>query len=121
MGLFDVTSDSLEVVMRGAELHQSAISNNIANVNTPGFKRSDVTFEQALSQAIGSSGATADSVASVQPSVVADTASSMRADGNNVDIDREMEMLGEANLTYSALTQVMSTRIGILRNVINGR
>jgi hypothetical protein len=30
-------------------------------------------------------------------------------------------MLSEANLTYSALTQVMSTRIGILRNVVNGR
>ena len=46
---------------------------------------------------------------------------STRADGNNVDIDREMEMLGEANLNYSALTQVMSTRLGILRNVISGR
>jgi flagellar basal-body rod protein FlgB len=46
---------------------------------------------------------------------------SSRADGNNVDIDREMEMLGEANLNYSALTQVMSTRIGILKNVITGR
>jgi hypothetical protein len=32
-----------------------------------------------------------------------------------------MELLGEANLNYSALTQVMSSRIGILRNVINGR
>jgi hypothetical protein len=32
-----------------------------------------------------------------------------------------MEMLGETNLNYSALTQVMSSRIGILRSVINGR
>ena len=48
-------------------------------------------------------------------------ATSTRADGNNVDIDREMELLGEANLNYSALTQVMTSRIGILRNVINGR
>jgi flagellar basal-body rod protein FlgB len=46
---------------------------------------------------------------------------STRADGNNVDIDHEMELLGEANLNYSAMTQVMSTRLGILRSVISGR
>src|SRR5262245_45391161 len=95
MGLFDVTSASLEVALRGAEQRQSAISNNIANVNTPGFKRSDVTFEQALASAIAETGANEASVRQVAPTTVADSASSMRADGNNVDIDRESAALAQ--------------------------
>jgi flagellar basal-body rod protein FlgB len=61
---------------------------------------------------------TALNAAASRNSIVDST--STRGDGNNVDIDREMEMLSEANLTYSALTQAMSTRLGILRSVING-
>jgi flagellar basal-body rod protein FlgB len=86
---------------------------------------SEVNFEDKLKSAI-SRGAANRPVD--QTALNADTsratvneATSTRGDGNNVDIDREMQMLGEANLTYSALTQVMSTRVGILRNVISGR
>ncbi len=42
MGLFDVTSSALEVAIRGTEQRQTVLANNLANVNTPGFKRSDV-------------------------------------------------------------------------------
>jgi flagellar basal-body rod protein FlgB len=93
-------------------------------VDTPGFKASEVRFEDVLNTAIrrarpGSpvNQRALDGAAS-QISLVDTTTS--RADGNNVDIDREMEMMSEANLNYSALTQVMSTRLGILRNVISG-
>jgi len=48
-------------------------------------------------------------------------ATSTHADGNNVDIDPEMQHLSQPNLTYSALTQVLSSRLGILRSVVNGR
>ena len=104
---------------------QRTIANNIANVDTPNFKASEVRFEDALKTAIsrGQAGAQTDQSllnASVSRRSLLD-ATAMRADGNNVDIDREMEVLGETNLNYSALTQVMSTRIGILRNVITGR
>ena len=122
---FSGTDTYLRAAMSGLAARQRAIANNVANVDTPGFKASEVRFEDALKTAVSRSrpGANVDQAglnASASRSTLVD-ATSTRADGNNVDIDREMEMLGEANLNYSALTQVMSTRIGILRNVISGR
>jgi flagellar basal-body rod protein FlgB len=122
---FSGTDSYLRAAMSGLAARQRAIANNVANIDTPGFKATEVRFEDALKNAIsrGKSGGATDQAsldASVRRSNIVD-ATSTRGDGNNVDIDREMEMLSEANLNYSALTQVMQTRIGILRNVIAGR
>ncbi len=122
---FSGADSYLQAAMSGLAARQRTIANNIANADTPNFKASEVRFEDALKTAIsrGQASSAADQSSlnrSISRSSLLD-ATSTRADGNNVDIDREMELLGEANLNYSALTQVMSSRIGILRNVINGR
>jgi flagellar basal-body rod protein FlgB len=122
---FSGTDSYLRAAMSGLAARQRTIANNVANVDTPGFKASEVRFEDALKTAISrsKSRATVDQTslnAAVSRGTLVD-ATTTRGDGNNVDIDREMELLGEANLTYSALTQTMATRLGILRNVINGR
>ena len=121
---FSGTDSYLRAAMSGLAARQRAIANNVANVDTPGFKASEVRFEDALKTAISrGTGATPNQTslnAVTSRSTLVD-GTSTRADGNNVDIDQEMELLGEANLNYSAMTQVMSTRIGILRNVISGR
>ena len=121
---FSGTDSYLRAAMSGLAARQRAIANNVANVDTPGFKASEVRFEDALKTAISrGTGATPNQTslnAVTSRSTLVD-GTSTRADGNNVDIDQEMELLGEANLNYSAMTQVMSTRLGILRNVISGR
>jgi flagellar basal-body rod protein FlgB len=121
---FSGTDSFLRAAMSGLAARQRTIANNVANVDTPGFKASEVRFEDALKAAISrGAGATVNQTslnAAASRGTLVD-ATTTRADGNNVDIDREMELLGEANLNYSAITQVMSTRLGILRNVINGR
>jgi flagellar basal-body rod protein FlgB len=121
---FSGTDSYLRAAMSGLAARQRAIANNVANVDTPGFKASEVRFEDALKAAISrGAGATVTQSslnAAASRSTLVD-ATTTRADGNNVDIDREMELLGEANLNYSAMTQVMSTRLAILRNVISGR
>ena len=122
---FSGADSYLRAAMSGLAARQRAIANNVANVDTPGFKATEVRFEDALKNAI-SRGQSSKAVnqselnSMISRGTLVD-ATATRADGNNVDIDREMEMLSEANLNYSALTQVMSTRIDILRNVINGR
>jgi flagellar basal-body rod protein FlgB len=115
----------LRAAMSGLAARQRTIANNVANVDTPGFKASEVRFEDVLKTAMsrGKSAGPVDQTgldAAVSRTTLTD-ATTGRVDGNNVDIDLQMELLGEANLNYSALTQVMSTRIGILRNVISGR
>ena len=52
MSLFDVTSSALEIAIKGTEARQSVLANNLANVNTPNFKRSDVSFQGALASAL---------------------------------------------------------------------
>jgi flagellar basal-body rod protein FlgB len=115
----------LRAAMSGLAARQRSIANNVANVDTPNYKASEVRFEDALKSAIGSGRpGTAPDQSSLNAAASRSTlvdATSMRADGNNVDIDREMAILGETNLTYSAITQIMSSRLGILRNVITGR
>ena len=122
--IFSGTDSYLRAAMSGLAARQRTIANNVANVDTPGFKASEVRFEDALKSAIGrGTGAKLDQAslnAAASRSTLVD-ATTTRADGNNVDIDRQMELLGEANLDYSAITQLMATRLGILRNVINGR
>jgi flagellar basal-body rod protein FlgB len=122
---FSGTDSYLRAAMSGLAARQRAIANNVANVDTPNFKASEVRFEDALKSAVSSGrpGSPPDQSAlnaAAARSTLVD-ATSLRADGNNVDIDREMAILGETNLTYSAITQVMATRLGILRNVISGR
>ena len=121
---FSSTDGYIRAALSGLAARQRTIANNVANADTPNFKASEVNFEQTLQNAIQKArpgqpiDQTALDGAVTRTSLV--NATSTRGDGNNVDIDREMEMLGEANLTYSALTQTMATRLGILRNVING-
>jgi len=115
----------LRAAMSGLAARQRAIANNVANVDTPNFKASEVRFEDALKSAMssGTPGSTPDqsnlNAAAARSTLIDATA--LRGDGNNVDIDREMAMLSETNLTFSAMAQIMTTRIGILRNVITGR
>jgi flagellar basal-body rod protein FlgB len=122
--IFSGTDSYLRAAMSGLAARQRTIANNVANVDTPGFKASEVRFEDALKSAISrGTGATVNQAslnATASRGTLVDATTS-RADGNNVDIDREMELLGEANLNYSAMTQLMATRLGIVRNVINGR
>jgi flagellar basal-body rod protein FlgB len=115
----------VRAAMSGLAARQRTIANNVANVDTPNFKASEVRFEDTLKSAMNraqrglpTTSQSALNAAASQSSLI--HATSTRGDGNNVDIDREMEMLSEANLTYSALTQAMSGRLSILRNVISG-
>ncbi len=119
MELFDVTQKALEVALHGTEKRQSVIANNLANINTPGFKRSDVEFGDALAQALQFSG-TAEAVGAVTPIVKTDNVSSMRVDGNNVDIDREASYLAQNQLQFSALMSVTTKNLQTMSNIITG-
>jgi flagellar basal-body rod protein FlgB len=84
----------LRAAMSGLAARQRTIANNVANIDTPNFKASEVRFEETLAKAIGTSvrGATPDQTTlngSTSRATLVDSTSA-KADGNNVDIDREM-------------------------------
>jgi flagellar basal-body rod protein FlgB len=114
MNLFDTTDLSLQAAIRGSSLRQTALAQNVANANTPGYQRKDVDFESSLRAAMAD-GTNPDSV---QFDVTTDPSSPMQPDGNSVDIDVESSKLAENGLTYESLVSVAKGRIEILQSAI---
>ncbi len=112
MGLrTDETSRTLMRALDAAALRHKTIATNIANVETPNYRRREVRFEEALQKALDGGGALPE------PQVVEDPAPG-RADGNNVNIDQEMAELSENALRYEALVQGLAARTDQLQTVI---
>ena len=127
--LSDVTSQALVVSLQGTAARQAAIADNIANVDTPGFTRSDVEFEAALANALRGAararhfgapafGAPSADLPAVSVRRVKDSAAPARADGNNVDVEREMTELARNALASRAGSEMLGARIRMLRAVI---
>ena len=115
-----------EGALDGLSARQAAIADNIANVDTPGYKRKTVPFESALASAVEKSispvtGAPAGPIAGFKPRVVTETNTSVRADGNGVDIEQEMVQLADNTLHYQALSQFVQQFFQQLRSAIMGQ
>lgn len=122
----------LETGLDGSSMRQKVLSNNIANVDTPNFKRSDVDFQQILGEAMGEPGVQLPLKvtspqhlqgvsSSAQSGVIRDGNNTFRNDGNNVDIDREMSNVAENGIYYNSVTQALTSQLGHLRMVIEGK
>ncbi len=107
----------LTQVMDAAALRHRVIAQNIANVNTPGYRRLAVEFENDLAKALA---APDGGAAQVKPRVVVEDGPE-RVDGNTVDIDREMGALSKNSLLYQAAAQIVTSRVASLRAAISGR
>ena len=121
--------DYINVLVRAADAawqRNEAISTNIANVDTPGYKRQDVAFESVLQQALGNNRYESmdDKVANVDLSrlrgrAYVDYANySYRLDGNNVDIENENVMLAENQLKYQGLISSINQEFTNLKTVM---
>ncbi len=99
--------------MRGAWQRQTALTNNVANAETPGYQRQDVNFESALQSAV--SGGQPVSEVQFQTETQPATAG---PNGASVSIDQESARLAENGLDYQALTQVLGARDGMIRSAI---
>ena len=103
-------------------LRHQAIASNLANVETPNYKRLDVSpsFESQLREAVA--GQNPAEIANLQPSLTVDTgAISGRSDGNTVQLENEMLKLNQ-NVVENALeTQLVSGSLARLRLAITGR
>lgn len=116
----------LDKAADAAWLRNEAISNNIANVDTPSYKRQDVAFEVELEKALGKNRYISmdEKVASVKTSRLegrpyTDYANySYRLDGNNVDIENENVMLAENQLKYQGLLTSITQEFTNLQTVM---
>ena len=114
-----------------AAVTQRVIANNIANVNTPGFKKSYVSFQDELKRALNTSAPSLNTtnprhlggkvdIAQVKPRVVQENGTTMLYGQNNVDIDEEMVNLAANSITYDFGVNAISGKMGLLSYVIKG-
>lgn len=107
----DVLNKSLQ---KTTQRHQM-LTANIANVNTPGYKRRDMDFNLSLAEAEGKRFDPRDTLGN-NGGQTRDP--SLRSDMNNVDIEKEVMALAETELRYQALTDMTASYFAGLKNVI---
>lgn len=105
-------------------LKNRVINNNIANVDTVGFKSSRVEFESEFKAAFDRESFRMHSdfnndITDIDVKVVENKDTSMRMDGNNVDIDYENAELAKNTIYYNTLIQQISSEFRRLSIVIN--
>jgi len=105
------------------------IANNIANVDTPDYKRKDLNFESLLSEALTETSLHTKNMdkkvanlnlASLKPNIYTEYSTlSYRYDGNNVDIDTEQAYLADNQIKYYTLLDSMTHEFNRLKSVLN--
>jgi flagellar basal-body rod protein FlgB len=95
-------------------LRQKVISNNIANIDTPGYKSKRVEFENILNNqltSLNNDQGMNDQLQSIEPQIIEDNKYIMREDGNNVDIDAQNIELVRTQIQYEYMTRMISNAI----------
>lgn len=132
---FGKTVDIMQRTMDVSLTRREVIANNIANVETPNFKRTDVNFEASLARALASEkapetlGAKMSSVnhipfnrsvdyKSVQPRFVLDYLTQSKNNGNNVDIEQETMAATQNQMMYELMTTSISNQFSRINMVL---
>lgn len=121
--------DYINVLDKAADaswLRESTLTNNIANVDTPNYKRQDVDFESVLKKELKNSKYTAldtkvknVNLNDLDATTYTDGSNySYRLDGNNVDIDTEESELASEQIRYSGLTDSITQEISRMKTVL---
>ncbi len=124
--------DLYKQTLNASWLRQQVIANNIANVNTPGYKRQTIEFENTLKEYLElSEGISVETtnekhignftVNDLSPRIETIGHTSMREDNNNVNIDVEMAEQAKNSLKYNAVTEQLNSQYRRLRMAITGR
>lgn len=121
----------LEETLDASWARNDAIAQNIANVDTPTYKRKDIAFEDILNKALDGTNLDGNltdkrhiainnsDIDEIQPTLVEDNSkTSMRIDGNNVDIDSEMTNMAKNTIKYNTLVQLINNNYSKIKNVI---
>ena len=137
MRLFDKTMTVMEKSLDAYADRSKLIANNVANVNTPYYKRQDIQFEEILSEALNEDSSSkiegkmtnsghiainaAPALDDFSHVVITEENTYMRNDGNNVDIEHEMAENAENNIRYQTAINRVSGSFALLKSVIRGK
>lgn len=110
----DLASSAVYQAMQGLWAEQQDVANNVANVNTPGYKAKEVSFESSLAQAVAGGDPSQMQVTTTTSSAPSDQV------GNNVDLSAEMVNEQKAGMQFQTMVQAMNAKFQLLSTAING-
>jgi flagellar basal-body rod protein FlgB len=114
--IFDIGSNQvIKKVLDYSAARQRVIANNIANVETPGFKAKDVSFEEEFMNALKSNDV--ERALEIQPSVYETDNISLRNDGNNVDLEKEVVSLEKNRSTFDIFGEILKRNYRMIRDL----
>lgn len=106
-------------LLSAAARRAEVISNNIANQNTPGFKRSTLEFEDLLAKELR--GGDSVDLLSIEPEMQVDLISPGHGDGNNVHMELETNAMNQNRLMYETYSAILRGRLEMIRASIEER
>lgn len=115
----DSVSAVLGYALDGLSLRQNTIADNLANVDTPGFRASAVDFESVLRSAIGAGGAAgslAGRLSGLAP-MVEDAGTPTGENGNSVDLRKESLAAIQSQFMYQMVARAVSDRFDLVKSV----
>jgi len=126
----DPAFKAISYALDGLSLRQKVTANNIANVDTPGYKAQQVKFEDQLQQAMRDNTEPGLPLQATNAAHLGGDSSkttltavehqnnTLRNDGNNVDVDVEMTTLAETTIRFQALSQMARMKFTLLKSII---
>jgi flagellar basal-body rod protein FlgB len=106
--MLDPIAHRLEYYMDLLSARQKLVGSNIANVDTPGYRTQDIDFHfEFMSQVEG-----------LQPDVIQPEGLKVKADGNNVSLDRETRLLAENAIRFNAASNLLRSQLRMVRSAI---
>lgn len=121
-----------KAALDGLSMRQELISRNLANVDTPGYQAQQIDFESVLKRAIKGDNKlpmavthtahlAAGSSQALNYKVTFRPGGSLRADQNNVDVDTELLEMSETGIQYQAISQSITKKLALLKNIAISR
>ena len=112
----DSSIAALQHLLSATSARHRVLANNLANSDTPGFIRQDISFDQALTDAVQSG-----DYSSFNLPVQADKTDQPRADGNNVSVERELSELNKNAMLHQTGLQLLQSKLAMERLAITGK
>jgi len=113
------TVELIEAGLRAEALRQQAIANNVANLQTPGYRRLDVDFKRLLAKALESGGEF--DIEELEPEVYQPKNTAVKPNGNDVNLENEVGELVKNNLRQKALIRLLNKKYSQIDQAINIR
>ena len=109
----------IEAGINAEGVRQKAIANNVANMNTPGYRRSDIQFEDILAKAIASNGRV--DVSEIKPEYYEPKTTPLNAIGNDVSLDSEVGAMIKNSLRHKTFLMLLKKKYSQYAAAMNSR